>query len=72
VRIITIQKKTKKKVSVANMEIAYIVSGLEMSMTVVVNEMESHEKNGWTVLPLISCKTNTYLSPKISKLRTIS
>jgi glycosyltransferase involved in cell wall biosynthesis len=38
------------------MKIAYIVSSLKISMTFVVNELEAHEKAGWQVLPLVSCK----------------
>jgi glycosyltransferase involved in cell wall biosynthesis len=38
------------------MKIAYVVSSLKISMTFVVNEMEAHEKVGWQVLPLVSCK----------------
>jgi hypothetical protein len=51
------------------MKIAYIVSGLEMSMTFVANEMESHENNGWEVLPLISQKRPHFknLSPLMLK-----
>ena len=38
------------------MKIAYVVSSLKVSMTFVVNELEAHEKAGWQVLPLVSCK----------------
>lgn len=38
------------------MRVTYIVSGLTTSLTFVVNEMESHEKAGWTILPIVSCK----------------
>ncbi|NQT04014.1 MAG: glycosyltransferase [Planctomycetes bacterium] len=38
------------------MKAAYIVSSLKISMTFVVNELEAHEKAGWQVLPLVSCK----------------
>ncbi len=41
------------------MKAAYIVSSLKISMTFVVNELESHEKAGWQVLPLVSCKPGT-------------
>ena len=41
------------------MKIAYVVSSLKISMTFVVNELESHEKAGWQVLPLVSCKPGT-------------
>ncbi len=42
------------------MKIAYIVSSLKVSMTFVVNELEAHEKAGWQVLPLVSCKPSTF------------
>jgi colanic acid/amylovoran biosynthesis glycosyltransferase len=38
------------------MKIAYVVSSLKVSMTFVVNELEAHEKAGWQVLPLVSCR----------------
>lgn len=38
------------------MKVAYIVSSLKISMTFVVNELEAHEKAGWQILPLVSCK----------------
>ena len=38
------------------MKIAYVVSSLKISMTFVVSELEAHEKAGWQVLPLVSCK----------------
>ena len=38
------------------MKTAYVVSSLKISMTFVVNELEAHEKAGWQVLPLVSCK----------------
>jgi len=41
------------------MKIAYVVSSLKISMTFVVNELEAHEKAGWQVLPLVSCKPGT-------------
>src|SRR5210317_568707 len=41
------------------MKTAYIVSSLKISMTFVVNELEAHEKAGWEVLPLVSCKPGT-------------
>ncbi|MHC4536832.1 MAG: glycosyltransferase [Planctomycetota bacterium] len=41
------------------MKTAYIVSSLKISMTFVVNELEAHEKAGWQVLPLVSCKPGT-------------
>jgi len=41
------------------MKIAYVVSSLKISMTFVVNELEAHEKAGWQVLPLVSCKPST-------------
>ncbi len=41
------------------MKTAYVVSSLKISMTFVVNELESHEKAGWQVLPLVSCKPST-------------
>jgi glycosyltransferase involved in cell wall biosynthesis len=41
------------------MKIAYVVSSLKISMTFVVNELEAHEKAGWKVLPLVSCKPGT-------------
>jgi glycosyltransferase involved in cell wall biosynthesis len=36
------------------MKVAYVVSG--MKLTFVAAEMEAHEKAGWQVLPLASCK----------------
>lgn len=42
------------------MKIAYVVSSLKVSMTFVANELESHEKAGWQVLPLVSCKPGTF------------
>ncbi len=36
------------------MKVAYVVSG--MKLTFVVAEMEAHERAGWQVLPLASCK----------------
>jgi len=42
------------------MKIAYIVSSLKISMTFVVNELEAHEKAGWQVLPLVSCKAGSF------------
>ncbi len=41
------------------MKTAYVVSSLKISMTFVVNELEAHEKAGWQVLPLVSCKPGT-------------
>lgn len=41
-------------------KVAYIVSGLSLSMTFVVNEMEAHEKAGWKVLPLLNCKSYSF------------
>lgn len=38
------------------MKTVYIVSSLKISMTFVVNELDAHEKAGWQVLPLVSCK----------------
>jgi glycosyltransferase involved in cell wall biosynthesis len=38
------------------MKTVYVVSSLKISMTFVVNELEAHEKAGWQVLPLVSCK----------------
>ena len=42
------------------MKAAYIVSSLKISMTFVVNELEAHEKAGWQVLPLVSCKPSSF------------
>jgi len=42
------------------MKIAYVVSSLKVSMTFVVNELEAHEKAGWQVLPLVSCKPGPF------------
>ena len=42
------------------MKIAYVVSSLKISMTFVVNELEAHEKAGWQVLPLVSCKQGAF------------
>jgi len=42
------------------MKIAYVVSSLKISMTFVVNELEAHEKAGWEVLPLVSCKPDSF------------
>jgi hypothetical protein len=42
------------------MKIAYVVSSLKISMTFVVNELEAHEKAGWQVLPLVSCKPDSF------------
>ncbi len=42
------------------MKIAYIVSSLKVSMTFVANELEAHEKAGWQVLPLVSCRPGTF------------
>lgn len=42
------------------MKTAYVVSSLKISMTFVVNELEAHEKAGWQVLPLVSCKPGTF------------
>ncbi len=42
------------------MKIVYIVSSLKVSMTFVVNELEAHEKDGWQVLPLVSCKPGPF------------
>ena len=50
------------------MKVAYIVSGLPMSLTFVVNEMESHEKAGWDILPIVSCKR--YSFERFSRLTT--
>jgi len=41
------------------MKTAYVVSSLKVSMTFVVNELEAHEKAGWQVLPLVSCRPGT-------------
>jgi len=42
------------------MKTAYVVSSLKVSMTFVVNELESHEQAGWQLLPLVSCKPGTF------------
>jgi colanic acid/amylovoran biosynthesis glycosyltransferase len=42
------------------MKIAYVVSSLKISMTFVANELEAHEKAGWQVLPLVSCKPSSF------------
>jgi colanic acid/amylovoran biosynthesis glycosyltransferase len=42
------------------MKIAYVVSSLKVSMTFVANELEAHEKAGWQVLPLVSCRPGTF------------
>jgi colanic acid/amylovoran biosynthesis glycosyltransferase len=42
------------------MKVAYVVSSLKISMTFVVNELEAHEKAGWQVLPLVSCKPSSF------------
>jgi len=42
------------------MKIAYVVSSLKVSMTFVANELEAHEKAGWQVLPLVSCRPETF------------
>lgn len=42
------------------MKIAYVVSSLKISMTFVVNELEAHEKAGWQVLSLVSCKPGPF------------
>jgi len=39
------------------MKVAYVVSG--MKLTFVAAEMEAHERAGWQVLPLASCKCNS-------------
>ncbi len=51
---------TKLKQRRTIMNIAYVVSGLQTSMTFVVNEIEAHEQAGWKVLPLVSCKPHPF------------
>jgi colanic acid/amylovoran biosynthesis glycosyltransferase len=40
------------------MKIAYVVSGMKMPF--VINEIEAHEKAGWQILPLASCKREQF------------